>query len=250
MRTIRYSSACALLLILSIYSVAKTTIYTVSNFIVQTTVPRRLTVGNGLDLSMLSTSVNTKADGTQHLTTPRFTAVVNLGISLHYDLSKNIGLISGIGLRNMGFVEEENGYTVKRRVYSLGIPLGIKIGDLRNRNFLFLGGGADFPFHYREKRFTKRNEKSSYSKWMGDETPRVLPFIFAGYSFDPGITLKVQYYPGNFLNDQFMDSHNNFSGQNVHLLLLSIGLDIRYNQYKIQERQYQELKQSTSNKVL
>jgi hypothetical protein len=221
---------------------------TVNNFIVKVPEYKRFYVGNGLDFAMLSTAIVSKPGSNTQLTMPRFTAVVNFGITLNYDLNNRIGLMSGLGIRNMGFIEKSGSSTIKRRVYSFGVPLGIKIGDLRNRNFTFFGGGADFPFHYKEKGFQKRSEKMVESNWFGDQTPRVLPFIFAGYSFDPGVTLKLQYYPTNFLNTAFQeaDIHGDFyrpyQGYKVHLLLLSLGIDIHYNQWRVQEREYQEMK--------
>ena len=226
---------------------------TVTNFMVKVPQQKRLYFGNGLDFAMLSTAIVSKPGRSPHLTMPRLTAVVNLGFTLNYDLSNRFGFMSGLGLRNMGFIEKGNDSTIKRRVYSLGVPLGVKIGDLRNRNFIFLGGGLDFPFHYKEKAFKKRSDKHKESDWFSDKTPRVLPFLFAGYSFDPGITLKAQYYPGNFLNTGYTEPAKGsfpgnpplvapYSGYKVHLLLLSLGIDIHYNQYRIQEREYQEQK--------
>lgn len=209
-------------------------------------IPARFYTGNGLDLAMLSTALVEKPGQETKLTAPRFTAIVNIGFTLNYDVSRNFGFMSGLGLRNMGFIEKFNDgdSTVKRRVYSLGIPLGIKIGDLRNRNFVFLGGGIDLPFHYKEKQFKDRGDKRKIGDWFSDQTPRVLPFAFVGYSFDPGITLKLQYYPTNFVNTDYTNAAGvkPFAGYNVNLLLLSLGIDIHYGQYKIQEREYQKEK--------
>ncbi|HTM65946.1 MAG TPA: hypothetical protein VL093_06490 [Flavipsychrobacter sp.] len=223
---------------------AQTKIDTVSNFKVQVPVQKRLYMGNGLDFAMLSTSITSRPGKSTYLTTPRFTAVVNFGFSVHYDLNEHFGLLTGIGLRNMGFIDKYGDSTIKRRVYSLGIPLGIKLGDLRNRNFLIAGGGLDIPFNYREKGFVHRGDKAKFSEWFSERTPHVMPFVFAGYSFNPGFTLKLQYYPGNFLNQDFKDDLGGkpYAGYDVHLLLLSLGIDIHYNQFRIQEREYRELK--------
>jgi hypothetical protein len=144
----------------------------------------------------------------------------------------------------MGFIDKYGDSTVKRRVYSLGIPLGIKLGDLRNRNFAIAGGGVDVPFNYRETGFVHRGEKAKFNEWFSDRTPPVMPFVFAGYSFNPGFTLKLQYYPGNFFNQDFTENMGvkPYTNYDVHLLLLSIGIDIHYSQFRIQEREYQQLK--------
>jgi len=223
---------------------AQTKIDTVSNFKVQVPVQKRFYAGNGLDFAMLSTSITSRPGKSTYLTTPRFTAIVNFGFSFHYDLNEHFGFLSGLGLRNMGFIDKYGDSTVKRRVYSLGIPLGIKFGDLRNRNFVIAGGGVDVPFNYREKGFVHRGNKAKFNEWFSDRTPPVTPFVFAGYSFNPGFTLKLQYYPGNFFNQDFTDNMGvkPYTNYDVHLLLLSIGIDIHYSQFRIQEKEYQQLK--------
>ncbi len=212
-------------------------------------VHKHLYVGSGLDFAMLSTAFVSKPGSNTALTVPRFTTVVNIGFAFHYDLNNKIGLISGIGLRNMGFIEKEDDMTIKRRVYSLGIPLGIKLGNLAGRNFVFGGLGVDLPFNYREKTFRSRSNKTKYSEWIGDQTPRVLPFLFMGHSWSPGITVKLQYYPANFLNADYETSNivqqriKPFAGYNVNIFLLSAGIDIHYGKYRIQERHYRKLRE-------
>lgn len=231
---------------------AQTKIDTVSNFKVQLPIQKRFYIGNGLDFAMLSTSITSRPGKSTYLTIPRFTAIVNFGFSFHYDLNEHFGFLSGIGLRNMGFIDKYGDSTVKRRVYSLGIPLGVKLGDLRNRNFVIAGGGLDIPFNYREKGFVRRGDKTKFNEWFSERTPHVMPFVFAGYSFNPGFILKLQYYPGNFLNQDFIDNMGGkpYTDYDVHLLLLSVGIDIHYSQFRIQEREYQELKKEREQRKM
>lgn len=221
---------------------------TVNNFKIKTYQPKRFYVGNGYDFATLSTALISKPGANTELTPPRFTAIVNIGVHFNYDLNKQVGVFTGISLRNLGFIEFLGNVHIKRRVYALSVPLAIKIGDLRNRNFVFAGGGVDIPFYYKEKVFIKRADKQKSGDWFADNTPRVLPYIFAGLSFDPGITFKLQYYPTNFLNTDFVDydafhnAYKPYAGYKVNLLMLSLGIDIHYGQYKIQEREYQKMK--------
>lgn len=190
----------------------------------------------------------TRPGAGQKLTTPRFTALVNLGVNAHYDFSRRFGIFTGIGIKNIGFIEKFNDgdSTVKRRVYAVGVPLGIKIGDLRNRNFAFLGGGIDVPFHYREKRYESRGDKRKIGEWFSDRTALLMPYVFAGHSFNPGLTIKAQYYPFNFLNTDYGDTRP-FDGYQVNLLFISFGVDIHYRQGRIQERDYQRKKKRSSD---
>jgi hypothetical protein len=209
----------------------------------------RFYIGNGFDLLLLSTALSSNDDESMSLTVPRFTIGFNFGFNFHYDFNLHAGIYSGIGIKNIGYIEKFGDVKIKRRVYTAGIPLGFKIGDLRNRKFVFFGGGVDFPFNYREKRFTKRSSKLKQDEWFGDQTSRVMPYLFAGLSFEPGLVVKLQYYPGNFLNPDYKFNPDPdlgpvpsqpYKGKQVHLLLLTVGIDIHYNQWRIQEREYRE----------
>ncbi|MFM7728041.1 MAG: hypothetical protein ACKO7B_15170, partial [Flavobacteriales bacterium] len=62
----------------------------------------------------------------------RFSAFVNTQEQFHYDFTKNIGLFTGIGVRNVGFISNlfdgTNTIKVKYRQYALGVPLALKLG--------------------------------------------------------------------------------------------------------------------------
>ncbi|RYD57546.1 MAG: hypothetical protein EOP56_07130 [Sphingobacteriales bacterium] len=203
---------------------------------------RKFYSANAFDGIMLSTALMQRPfDKGTTIATPRF-SMLSLGINLHYDFSQGFGIYSGIGIKNIGFIEKIDmpaDYTVKHRIYSVGLPLGIKLGNLKERNFLFLGGGADFALNYRVKGFYKRGDKDKLNEWFSDRTPLVHPYVFAGYSFDPGITIKLQYYPRNFLNTDFsLPSFSGlftpYAGYKVNLILLSLGFDIHYNTLPIE----------------
>ena len=158
-------------------------------------------------------------------------------------------------MKNLGFIDPEGvltteGFaTVKRRVYAIGAPLGVKIGDMRNRNFVFLGGGVDVPFNYREKIFIKRHDKiDKNSEWFSKQTATVMPYLFVGASVNPGFVVKASYYPGNFMNPDYTITTSTgatlqpYAGLVAQTIVLSFSIDVHYNQYKIQEREYREWK--------
>lgn len=218
--------------------------------------PRHFYMGNGYDLLMLSAAYYDQGLLGKKMTTPRFTAVVNLGLNFHYDLNKRSGFFTGISLKNLGFInkfKEPTGKitTTKQRVYALGVPVGIKLGDLRNRNFVFGGGEIDIPFNYRYKAYSQGERYSKYYKsneWFSDEVASIMPYVFLGVSFDPGVIIKAQYYPANFLNENYgyvAPSGNiikPYQGVKANIFALSLSIDIHYNQYKIQEREYRKWK--------
>jgi hypothetical protein len=195
---------------------------------------RRLYWGNSMDMAIFSTALMQRTGESQKMSTLRFSYVLNFGFNLNYDFSKHAGLFTGIGIKNIGFIEKVQDSTIKRRVYTIGIPLGIKFGNLQSRNFGFIGGGIDMPFNYREKGFVKRNKKEKMSEWFSDRNETFMPYVFAGLSVKPGITAKIQYYPGDFLNTDFKETKNGVTYkpyayfEKLNLLTLSIGIDIHY----------------------
>jgi len=195
---------------------------------------KKFYVSNALDAAIFSTSSLQKA-GRGKLSTLRFTYFLNFGFNFNYDFNKHIGVYTGLGIKNIGFIDKIADSTIKRRVYTIGAPIGIKFGNLKKRNYGFIGGGVDLPFNYREKGFVKRNNKEKFNEWFSERTPLIMPYIFAGMSVDPGIAFKVQYYPGNFMNTSFAEYPGTsvlpvypYAGYNVNLLMLSVGFDIRY----------------------
>jgi hypothetical protein len=158
--------------------------------------------------------------------TLRFTYFVNLGATFNFNFSPTIGMYTGVDIKNIGYIEQDNGYTLKRRTYNVGAPIGIKIGDMGKKGSYFLfGGGLDIPINYEEKYFSDRNNKiTKFNEWLSNRTPDAMPYVFIGGSFYPGITVKAQYYVNNFLNQDYTDiTGKPYAGTEVHLILLSVG---------------------------
>ncbi|HRP89841.1 MAG TPA: hypothetical protein PKX92_07365 [Edaphocola sp.] len=183
-----------------------------------------------LEGSILSSSILEKPGSSNELTVPRFTTFLHFGATAHFNFNKNVGLISGLGVKNIGFIEKFNGNdsTVKRRNYALGIPLGLKIGNM-HKNYVIIGGGIDIPFWYKEKGFVKRSKKDKISEWFSQRSPVIMPNVFVGARLHPGFIVKATYYPTNFLNPDFLkDGIKPYSGYNVNLMMISVATDISY----------------------
>jgi hypothetical protein len=135
----------------------------------------------------------------------RFTLFFHAGQNLHYDFSNTFGFFSGYGIRNIGIVTEEAGVVFKRRTYSLGIPLALKIGSFKDHLYFYGGGEYELFFHYKQKKYIDGN-KTKQSEWFSDRTKRFAPSFFVGIQFPAGINLKFKYYPQNFLNTSFSGS--------------------------------------------
>lgn len=168
------------------------------------------------------------------ITVPRFTVFPHIGTTAHYNFNRNFGLISGLGIKNLGFIQKVNNpdSTVIRRNLTIGIPLGLKFGDMFG-TYGMIGGGVDIPFWYKEKGFVKRNDKDKFNEPFSQRTATVLPYVFVGARFHPGVFVKATYYPTNFMNPDFTETVNGaavkpYEGYKVNLFMLSVGFDITY----------------------
>ena len=99
-------------------------------------------------------------DGNETGSILRFAPVLNMQTFVNFDVTDRAGFFLGLGIRNVGFIYDEDGDTRKKfRTYNLGIPVGLKIGNL-DRLFGYVGYELEIPFHYKEKTFiSERKDK-------------------------------------------------------------------------------------------
>ncbi|MBL0343173.1 MAG: hypothetical protein IPP71_21275 [Bacteroidetes bacterium] len=84
----------------------------------------------------------------------RFSAFFHFQEQLHFDFGNNFGMYTGIGIRNVGFINKLNdSITLKQRVYSLGIPIAFKLGNLPGGFYVAAGAEGELFFHYKQKVF-------------------------------------------------------------------------------------------------
>lgn len=192
------------------------------------------TVGDG---NLLSTSILAKDGKSPYLTTVRYTNMFKLGTNFNYEFNNNFGVFSGWGLKNIGFIEKKADSTIKRRVYALGVPVGIMLGDLNKGNFFLAGAGVDLPFHYKEKGFIKRNKKKKTREWFSNRTPNFMGYFFVGAHIKQGLDIKFSYYPQNFLNSDYVDRNGfePFKNHKVNLMVLSFGFNVPYRPKEFKE---------------
>jgi hypothetical protein len=195
-------------------------------------------VANSFDGAMFSTAFiqNTLpsvigGSSTNSTGTLRFSWFFNAGFTFNFNLSRHIGAFTGIDLKNLGLIQKgTDGYTYKQRTYNIGAPVGLKFGNMASKSaYLFLGGGLDVPINYKNKKFEIRSEKIKYNEWFSNATPALMPYVFAGFVLRRGLSFKMQYYPGNYLNPDYV--HNGIkinAGENVQLLYLSVGVSMKY----------------------
>lgn len=139
----------------------------------------------------------------------RWSPVFNYMGRMNYDISKHVGFDIGLGFRNVGFIAkfpgEDNSLKKKFRTYNLGVPIGIKIGDLNQKDpfFLFAGVELEMPFQYKEKTFENGDKTNKTTGWFSDRTDRFTKSAYAGVQFPNSLSLKFKYYLQNFFNEDY-----------------------------------------------
>jgi hypothetical protein len=170
----------------------------------------------------------------------RFTAFFHLGEYIHCDFNNNIGLFSGLAVRNVGIITDEKlpqtvsttgedvlymSYNIIRRQYMLGVPVALKIGSFKDHVYFFGGGEYEMAFHFKEKYWTdsydRSGVKSKSTEWFSNATPTFLPSVFAGVQFSGGVNLKFKYYLTDFLNTSHKVGNNTQNGSTYNLSDLS-----------------------------
>jgi len=161
---------------------------------------------SGGEIIFQSAMVETTIDNLN--TKLRFSMAFHLGEFIHADFGKHVGIFSGIGLRNVGFITDQEDIKIKYRSYNMGIPLALKVGTF-DRNFYFFGGAEyEWMIHFKQKTFID-DGKYKYSGWFSRRTPAFIPSAFAGFQFPGGVQIKFKYYLDSFLNHKFDGGEDN-----------------------------------------
>jgi len=131
-------------------------------------------------------------------TVVRFSCFFHLGQQVHIDFNKNTGFYTGLSLRNVGIINNLNdSVKIKQRVYTLGIPIAFKFGDMTG-TYIAVGVEGEFAIQYKQKVFVN-DEKSKTNIWFSDRTNIFLPSAFGELRTKYGTYLKFKYYLTDFL---------------------------------------------------
>ncbi|MBN1598913.1 MAG: hypothetical protein JW894_11525 [Bacteroidales bacterium] len=166
----------------------------------------------------------------------RLTLFFHLGEYIHWDMTNNVGLITGIGIRNVGLITDEvlpvhvgnqelyKNYKIIRREYYTGIPLALKLGSFSDHIFFFGGVEYEFALHFKEKYWENHKRsgtKYKNSDWFSGKSPAFVPSVFGGVQMPGGVHVKFKYYLDNFLNDSYTVSRNSEEGADFSVSDLS-----------------------------
>jgi hypothetical protein len=167
-------------------------------------------------------------------TNMRFTLWFHLGEYVHLDIGENVGFFTGIGIRNVGFITEENDIKTKYRSYMLGAPLALKLGSFKNNFYIYGGAEYEWMFNFKQKTFVD-DQKIKFSEWFSNRTPSFIPSVFAGIQFPYGMNVKFKYYLDDFLNHDYQgdgeyEDYTSFTKTQVWYI--SVSFQIRNSEMK------------------
>jgi len=187
---------------------------------------------------MLFSFADISDNGQDESSTLRWAPVINLQGRYNYDLSKSLGIFTGLGLHNVGYIyedyrertEEAHYYKKKFRTYNIGVPVGVKIGDMDNI-FFYGGYEIEFPFVYKEKTFDQGDKIDSNVNWFSDRQEKFQHGFFAGVQFPYGFNVKFKYYLSEFHNQDYTQSNGvkPYSGLESHIMYFSVGYNISWD---------------------
>lgn len=153
------------------------------------------------------TWANSSNNGVEYSGPVRFAPFFNLTNYVNVDFSEKAGFLAGLSVRNLGYIYDQDPTTrIKVRSYNLGIPLGIKLGDM-DKGFVYLGYEVEFPFNWQQKTFINE-QKTKLNKWFSDRTP-IQQSVMVGLQLPYGANIKFKYYFTNFYNQDYTESDAN-----------------------------------------
>jgi hypothetical protein len=155
---------------------------------------------------------NIEKNGSSESSTLRFSPVFNLQIMLNKDMSENFGLFTGLAVRNVGYIISDYtdpsnnlSYKKKFRSYNLGIPLGVKVGNL-DRTFLYGGYEIELAFTYKEKTYVDGDKTDKITGWFSDRNELFQHGFLVGIQFPYAANLKFKYYLSEFHNRDYTNN--------------------------------------------
>jgi len=163
----------------------------------------------------------------------RFSGFYHTEETMHFDFARRLGFYTGIGVRNIGMVEHSlvSDEKMKRRTYTIGIPLALKIGSMKTKRYLYVGTEMEVAFHYKQKLFVPEMKKRTFTEWFSPRVNAWQPSIFAGLKFSEYWSLRMKYYLHDFINSNFVGrdfdkdvDYSNYISSNLFYVALVFNL--------------------------
>lgn len=161
----------------------------------------------------------------------RFAPVINIQTNLNTDINEHFGLYGGLTLRNVGYAydqckdpDSENIDKKKFRSYNIGIPSGLKFGNL-SKFYVFAGYEIELPFAYKEKTYRDEVKINKTITWFSDRQQRIQHGFMIGAQLATGANITFKYYLSEFHNQDYVDAdgYKPYDQLKSNIFYLSIG---------------------------
>lgn len=157
---------------------------------------------------MIFSFASIAANGNEEGSVLRFSPVINIQNWVNFDKADNFGFFTGLSVRNVGVIFDVPGQPntrVKARTYNVGVPVGVKLGNLDGL-FFFAGYELELPLNYKEKIFVNEEKQEKRNIWFSNRVPTINHSLMAGVQMPYGATLKFKYYLTNFYNKNYTEN--------------------------------------------
>lgn len=143
----------------------------------------------------------------------RFAPFLNFNIYAHRDFTDHFGFFHGIGLKNVGFIQDRDDISqglnnapaqTKHRTYNATLPLGFKVGDV-DKFYFYAGYEFEYAFNYREKVIIGGEKEGDRQWWFSERVNQFQHGVFVGVQFPWDMNIKFKYYVSDFFNKGFVD---------------------------------------------
>jgi hypothetical protein len=142
----------------------------------------------------------------------RWAPFLNIQSMLNKDFGNKFGLFTGIAVRNVGYIyggytepATDNIYKKKFRSYNIGVPFGIKLGNLDGM-FIYGGYELELPFLYKEKTFLNGDKINKITDWFSNREEPFQHGFLVGIEFPWGLNVKFKYYLSEFHNQNYTEN--------------------------------------------
>ena len=175
----------------------------------QKTNPSKAYVTSGGELIFSLASI--EQNGNNENATLRFSPAVNFQVMLNKDVNKNFGVFTGLALRNVGYIlpdyKDTNNleYKKKFRSYNIGIPVGVKLGNL-DKTFFYGGYEIEFALSYKEKTYEDGDKIDKITGWFSSRQELFQHGFFVGVQFPFATNIKFKYYLSEFHNRDYVNN--------------------------------------------
>lgn len=169
----------------------------------------------------------------------RFAPLFSFSSLTHKDLSEKFGLFGGLSVKNVGYIYENyrepvNNRELKKkfRTYNVGLPVGLKFGDLDN-TFFYAGYEIEYAITYKEKTYDGGDKIDKISGWFSNRSNGFQHGFLAGVELAKGTNIKFRYYLSDFHNQDFTDSSGNkpYNGLESNIFFVSVGFQVYSNRH-------------------